>query len=242
MMYEQYVLNKPQESMEGEWHLPFVTSENADKLIKGYFEKNPDAKWIDFAARMSVARCARVSYLNHEGKEPTLEEDLALYDRLVGSNPKHCFDGKTEVLTDKGFVNWKDINHFHKFACVESSTGLYIGMHPPDSLIKQEYSGNFYHYEGKEYSLKVTDGHALYGHKICVNADRSAPLRLSRFAAKQPNSLKAKYNTAGESSIRMITAAAAQKTTNIQEFNEGKLCGFFVGDGNSPKTAASELS
>ena len=90
LMYSEYVLNEPTPLEIGEWHLPFVTPENAKKAIEEYFEKNPNAEFIDFALRMSVARCARVSYLNHEGKTPSLKEDLALYDRLLGSVPIHA--------------------------------------------------------------------------------------------------------------------------------------------------------
>lgn len=40
--------------------------------------------------KISAARCARVSYLTHDGKVPSVEADLALYDRLVGSAPMHA--------------------------------------------------------------------------------------------------------------------------------------------------------
>lgn len=40
--------------------------------------------------KISAARCARVSYLTHDGKVPSTEADLALYDRLVGSAPMHA--------------------------------------------------------------------------------------------------------------------------------------------------------
>lgn len=64
----------------GQWHLPFVTD---PVERKGEF-----MKWSGI--QLSVARCARVSYETHEGKVPTVEQDLALYDRLVGSEPLHA--------------------------------------------------------------------------------------------------------------------------------------------------------
>lgn len=57
------------------WHLPFVTREE---------------RWnIELQAlpRISAARCARVSYLNHDGSTPDITKDLALYERLVGREP-----------------------------------------------------------------------------------------------------------------------------------------------------------
>jgi hypothetical protein len=47
-------------------------------------------RFFDIAIKRSVARCARVSYLNHEGKKSTIEEDLQLYNRLLGGVPIHA--------------------------------------------------------------------------------------------------------------------------------------------------------
>ena len=60
----------------GEWHLPFV-KEN---------EKTLD---IETQRKISTARCARVSYLTHDGQTPSVEKDLQLYDRLITSKPAH---------------------------------------------------------------------------------------------------------------------------------------------------------
>ena len=63
------------------WHLPFVPPEE---------EATINAEHGTEAARMvSVARAARVSYMNHEGRCSTFEDDKKLFDKLVGSNPKH---------------------------------------------------------------------------------------------------------------------------------------------------------
>lgn len=98
LMYAAYQASTPDVLEEGDWHLPFITPENCKEEIEKYMAKNPTAEFIDFAMRMSVARCARVSYLNHEGKSPSLEEDLALYDRLVGSAPIHASPAEHQAM------------------------------------------------------------------------------------------------------------------------------------------------
>jgi thymidylate synthase ThyX len=98
LMWEAYSLGTPESLPDGDWHLPMVTPEIAMKAIKDHFEKYPNAEFGDFALRMSVARCARVSYLNHEGKEPTLEEDLKLYDRLIGESPIHASPAEHQAM------------------------------------------------------------------------------------------------------------------------------------------------
>lgn len=82
-MWEAYSSSQPEELIEGEWHLPFISQKEKNKVVNGIISHEDLVK-------MSVARCARVSYLNHEGKEPSLEEDLKLYDRLLGQLPIHA--------------------------------------------------------------------------------------------------------------------------------------------------------
>lgn len=53
-----------------EWHLPFVQPDERESI-----------KDIDQLAKISTARCARVSYLTHDGKR-SAEADLALFSRL----------------------------------------------------------------------------------------------------------------------------------------------------------------
>ena len=70
-----------------EWHLPYVGDEEnlyslEDKLV------------------VSVARCSRVSYSNHEGKVSTFTEDKTQYDRLVGSSPIHASPAEHQATPD----------------------------------------------------------------------------------------------------------------------------------------------
>lgn len=60
--------------------------------------------------KCSVARCARVSYATHDGKEPTLENDVILYDRLVGSRPIHASPAEHQVM-DSDFYHEFRINN-----------------------------------------------------------------------------------------------------------------------------------
>lgn len=70
--------SEPRKLCGGEWHLPFVDGTDVVDL------QNPDDVF-----KVSMARCARVSYLNHEGKRD-IDSDLSLFDKLVGSDPKHA--------------------------------------------------------------------------------------------------------------------------------------------------------
>ena len=76
--------SEPKLLRPGEWHLPFV---NEDDLQEKDWSDNP----ISYHIKVSVARCARLTFNSFEtGKISTIEEDLKLYDRLVGSVPLHA--------------------------------------------------------------------------------------------------------------------------------------------------------
>lgn len=72
-----------------EWHLPYVNNEEI-KLLS-----------ISDSIKISVARCARVSYLTHDGRTPDIEEDLKLFDRLIGSTPLHASPAEHQATPDE---------------------------------------------------------------------------------------------------------------------------------------------
>lgn len=89
----------------GEWHLPYV---EFDVISRGYFDNNEIRQhWYDMdsAVKCSVARCARVSYLNHDNSTPDIEKDIALADRLLKDGHMSPFEHQA---TPMDFVNCKD--------------------------------------------------------------------------------------------------------------------------------------
>lgn len=60
------------------WHLPYI-SETERKTYS-----------LEVLLRCSVARCARVSFNNHDGTSPSITKDIELHDILVGSVPLHA--------------------------------------------------------------------------------------------------------------------------------------------------------
>lgn len=65
------------------WHLPFITAEER----VGVHDGRGGVYNAIFLAKLSSARCARVSYLNHDGSAPNKEKDLGLFARLT-ADPK----------------------------------------------------------------------------------------------------------------------------------------------------------
>lgn len=66
MMFKAQKKSKPQERV---WHIPYI-------------QEDEETLSIDDKCEISTARCARVSYLTHDGKRD-IEKDKVLYQRLL---------------------------------------------------------------------------------------------------------------------------------------------------------------
>jgi thymidylate synthase ThyX len=92
-MWDTMQASIPEKMEEGEWHLPYITVAEKWQLVN-----MPDG--VEFGRKISAARCARVSYLTHDGKRTSAEEDLALFDRLMGAAPLHASPAEHQAMAD----------------------------------------------------------------------------------------------------------------------------------------------
>lgn len=96
----------------GEWHLPYVT-EDLD---------------LETAQKCSVARCARVSYMNHDKTKPDVGKDLSLFDFLLGSMHLTPLEHQATPMRQPGLTinmveNWQwpeGMTHFDTKGCAWS--------------------------------------------------------------------------------------------------------------------------
>lgn len=103
----------PQALQSGDWHLPYVTDLEKRLISEGLIGDRRHLEDPLFLPKLSAARCARVSYLKHDGGEPTYAEDLILYDRLMGGNPKHASptEHQARVPVDEDYDSGDDFRH-----------------------------------------------------------------------------------------------------------------------------------
>lgn len=112
-MFVAYDNSNPDKLDVGEWHVPFI-------------EPEEDLIGIEQALMVSAGRCARVSYLNHEGLR-NLSEDVALHDRLLASEPKHLSPFEHQALVQpksEYFANFKGFKQYRKF--IEENAKTFI--------------------------------------------------------------------------------------------------------------------
>lgn len=93
-LYNALMSSVPKKLKNGEWHLPFLNDD--EPLPMKAFES--DENGICNLVRISTARCARTSYLTHDGVKPAVEADLNLHDRLVASVPLHASPAEHQAM------------------------------------------------------------------------------------------------------------------------------------------------
>jgi thymidylate synthase ThyX len=112
-MFDAIESSSPVLVQPGEWHLPYVDEDEFNLSDK---EDGPELGELEMAKMSSVARCARVSTLNQEGKRD-LDSDLKLYDRLAKSVPPHAspLEHIATPLVDGppmgNFAGWRQLRH-----------------------------------------------------------------------------------------------------------------------------------
>lgn len=85
------------------WHLPYVSDDERGNLHPHTLPK------------ISAARCARVSYLKHDGTAPVLSEDMTLFERLVGSKPLHASPIEHQAVAGNSICRSRNFLGWHQY-------------------------------------------------------------------------------------------------------------------------------
>lgn len=125
-----YFKSVPAPVQFGEWHLPYVYEEDWDELNNIDPNNQSPTSLLELMQKVSVARCARVSYLTHDGTR-AITADLELHDRLEESGHWSPFEhvatpasGAEYVLDGEGpnvnlyrrtgnFTGWEQLRKSH---------------------------------------------------------------------------------------------------------------------------------
>lgn len=117
IMFDEYMSRPPKYLAPGEWHLPMVDADDRDlAAVQPVDDPN------DILKKISTGRCARVSYLTHDGRREH-EEDIRLHDQLaatasLGADPMHAspFEHVAMAVGNRerigNFEGWKQYRKF----------------------------------------------------------------------------------------------------------------------------------
>lgn len=115
MMKKAIEESTPIDLSYGQWHLPYVKESDYQKIAIFLHDSGALVNQTNInilAGQVSAARCCRVSYLTHDGRESTIDEDIALCQRLAGADPMHCSPFEHQATPDKTSVRQTGVRMF----------------------------------------------------------------------------------------------------------------------------------
>jgi thymidylate synthase ThyX len=103
MMRDAYATSVPENRAVGEYHLPYIEESERSELS------------TDTLVKVSVARCARVSYLR-QGEVREIDKDIELHDRLCSSGHWSPFEhiASASEFSDARFGNFTGWHQYRK--------------------------------------------------------------------------------------------------------------------------------
>lgn len=110
LMLAAYNDSEPKLVASWGWHLPYIDDSTADEIT----ESEPEP--LQTMQAVSAARCARVSYLTHDGVRD-YHKDLELFDKLVSARPGHWSPLEHVATPDPtyrapgNFRGWRQLRH-----------------------------------------------------------------------------------------------------------------------------------
>lgn len=120
----------------GEFHLPYIVE--SDHIAVERIENKGGFTTTDILLRMSAARCARVSYNNFDGKPTSIEDDLALYEKLMEREQTDIFDPLHASPVEHQATPDRYLERTMQFARSDLSGNLSHGWIQHRKLIKGE--------------------------------------------------------------------------------------------------------
>ncbi len=109
-----YRQHEPTSYIEGQWHCPLIQPDEAGRLTP------------EEMCQVSTARCARISYLTHDGKRD-IEKDLELFERLKGGSG--------------GVGHWSPFEHVARAESMRARSGNFWGWTQYRKLFPTEHHG-----------------------------------------------------------------------------------------------------
>ena len=199
------------------------------KLIESKAELLPWEPGIEGVYK-AIERAGRNCYKS----EDKITEDSAkgFVDRMIAS--KHCYTGESEVLTEHGWVKWKEYNG-QKVAVVNTDLS-FKGFEVPQNVLHHTYTGKFYEYP--TLGIKVTDGHRMFGvfrlgdNNFYNNNNYNLFICNSKFVDNN-----GRHKTNGERMFKTPRHCIKPLSTNPYM----ELIGFWLGDGCHLKETKNKL-
>ncbi len=121
-MLEAYNTSAPKQLRAGDWHIPFGDKMEASRIVAMTHQNTFETRWSDrieqAKIQIATARCARVSYLNFEGKDD-YGADVKLHDMLLKSGHMSPFEHCARAMSK---VEYEEL-HKHEYGDLRAQRG-----------------------------------------------------------------------------------------------------------------------
>lgn len=114
--------------------------------------------------RLAVYDTVKAAYGLGQPMDPELraKQVTGLMKKITGSSPKHCYDDKTEILTQNGWKLFDDLTEFDVVATLSQNTGE-LEFQKPTAIHKFPYVGPLFHFQTpNKMDLMVTPNHRMW--------------------------------------------------------------------------------
>jgi thymidylate synthase (FAD) len=183
------------------------------------------------ASDLSVVNAARVSFARR--KEEMDDSDVGLVKFLL--RERHgCYDDATEVLTDVGWKPWPEVSGTELFA-TRSQVGA-LEYQPALRLVRKEYRGHMLGFKGMSLDLSVTPDHRVLAESLTTRDGRLHPtfsLRPAHSVLGRPHRHVSTATWEGPAPAELHVDGVRVPAVPLL-----RLLGFFIGDGNLPRSNA----
>ena len=141
LMRIEYGVSFPKALQLGEWHLPYITDEDwkaAERHCQiGRITRDMPSydEMLEVVRKISVARCARVSYKAFDGNVAPIEKDFERFEQLMVSQPLHASPAEHQATPDELMTVERE-QHID-----EEGATKHLGVE--EEWVNKQYHGNF---------------------------------------------------------------------------------------------------
>lgn len=219
----------------GDWHLPYIRPDDYELLQADILADSPNDQldamereaMIGKLKKISAGRCARLSYLTHEGRRDP-QADIDLCDRLINRTDDvlhACYDSETEVLTTEGWKAWPKVTGREQFCTLNLRSQEIEYQAATAAHLNLDYSGEMCKIQNAYMDVLVTPNHYML---VC-------PTTTVRGRKKLDYKLIQARELLNLSHAHMKGGQKPYECENLFSHDLMALYGFALGDGHRPE-------
>jgi thymidylate synthase ThyX len=123
-IWQEYSASTPKPMIIGDWHLPLIYDDDRQEVYQTLRQQHNYSygAYNKMLAKISTGRCARVSYLTHNGVR-SIEEDIRLHNQLLQNGHWSPFEHSAQCMEDMSWRgNFRGWRQYRKFFKTENRT------------------------------------------------------------------------------------------------------------------------